>query len=547
MLNGEIYNHPQLQARLRHRDHMLRTGSDTEVLVHLYEDFGEELVHALDGMFAFAIWDAARRRLVLARDRFGEKPLFYRDHAGRLAFASELTALTAAGGAGELDPESVDAYLQLGYVPGPRSILPDVMQLPPGHLLVWEPGGETRVSRYWSPPTYAGAPPEPRAHVVAELSELLERSTRSRMISDVPLGVFLSGGLDSTLIAALAERVAPGRVQTFTVGYDKGGVSEVTPARRVATALGTHHHEFVLTARDVPRQLELLAASLDQPIADQALVAMYALAQFARQRVTVAVGGEGADELFFGYPRYRWLSRAARLHDHLPAAAGRRAGPLAGRLPRRARRFGDVLAPVADAERHLDWVTLGRRHWRDCLYGPRLAEHRDSRAVLTRVEEGLSGTRNLPAALARFDQLMWLPDDVLAKADRAGMLASLEIRTPFLNHEIAELASSVPPAEHARAGGKALLRRVLDRARPGLLDNRPKTAFRVPAEEWLRGPLMPVLREQLSAGSLDCDGWIDRTATERLVSEHGSGADRSDVIWPLLVLGLWMDRFPAHA
>jgi asparagine synthase (glutamine-hydrolysing) len=421
------------------------------------------------------------------------------------------------------------------------------VQLPPGHLLVWEPGAEARVSRYWSPPSYAGAPPEPRDQAVAELSELLERSTRSRMISDVPLGVFLSGGLDSTLIAALAARVAPGMIQTFTVGYDLGGVSEVTPARRVATALGTEHHELVLTATDVSRQLEVLAARLDQPIADQAIVAMYALAQFTRERVTVAIGGEGADELFFGYPRYRWLSRAARLHEHLPAAAGRRAEPLAGRLPRRARRLGDVLAPVSDAERHFDWVTSGRRHWRERLYGPRLAGQRESRTVVVRVEQGLSGARELSAGLAHFDQLVWLPDDVLAKADRAGMLASLEIRTPYLSQEIAEFASSVAPAEHARSGGKALLRRLLDHVRPGLLDNRPKTAFRVPAREWLRGPLMPMLREQVAGGSLYRDGWIDRAAIEGLVSEHETGADRSDEIWPLLVLGLWMDRGVARA
>ncbi len=549
VLNGEIYNHPSLRRRLLERGHRLATGTDTEVLVHLYEEYGDDLVHALEGMFAFALWDERRRRLLLGRDRFGEKPLFYAEHAGALSFASELSALCEGGDVdGGLSAASVDAFFVFGYVPGPDAILRGVRQLPPGHVLTWEPGVQRAAIRaYWSPPSCEPRPAERRSELVAETRRLLEGSVRSRMIADVPLGVFLSGGVDSTLIAALAAQHSTTPIRTFTVGYDVGEVGELDTARATAQALGTDHHELVLTEDDVATRMPALLAGIDQPLADQALPALHAVAELARQEVTVTIGGEGADELFGGYPRYRWLARAARLERHLPprlGALGARAlnaSPLAGRT----RRLSYLLDGRPLLERHLDWVTERRRELRPNLYGPRLADEAGAQRALgdlsARVDGGLGAS--VPGALMRLDQVHWLVDDVLAKADRAGMLVSLEIRTPYLHRELAEFAASVAPDVHLDDGGKALLRAVLTEVLPGAPGRRPKTAFRVPAAQWLRGPLAPTLARQLAEGALYDEGWIDAGVARGLTADHAAGRhDWSHVLWPLLALGLWLDR-----
>lgn len=549
VLNGEIYNHPALQARLREHGHRLATQTDTEVLVHLYEDYGEALVHALEGMYAFAIWDARRRRLVLGRDRFGEKPLFYAERAGQLAFASELTALEAAGVVGdELCPQALDAFFVFGYVPGPGAIVSGVRQLPPAHLLVWEQEtGCARLERYWTPPATAPPGSGAEAGALEETQELLERSLRGRMIADVPLGVFLSGGVDSTLIAALAARASAKPVKTFTVGYDVGSVNETDGARSTAAALGTDHRELVLTEADVAARVPSLLSGLDQPLADRALVSLNAVAELAREEVTVAVGGEGADELFGGYPRYRWLERAERLEGVVPAgvairgAQALRNAPLLGR----ARRVADVLEPRPALERHLNWVTDGRAELREHLYGRRLRSAIEPTAVLDGLAARVDGAGG--SAMERFmrlDQSHWLPDDVLAKADRATMLVSLEMRTPYLQRELAELAAALPAKLHARGGGKHLLRGLLKQLLPAGPARRPKTAFRTPAGRWLRGPLAPVLQEQLASGTVFSEEWLDRGAVAQLAVEHGEGrTDWTSVLWPVLSLGLWLDSF----
>ena len=552
VLNGEIYNHPFLQRHLRERAHHLATGTDTEVLVHLYEEYGDELVHALEGMFSFALWDERRRRLLLARDRFGEKPLFYSERAGVLSFASELTALSAGAELdSELEEAAVDAFFVFGYVPGPGAIVAGVRQLSPGHLLTWEPGQSAVVRPYWSPPSYAPRPAEPRGELVAETQRLLEGSVRSRMIADVPLGVLLSGGIDSTLIAAIAAKHSRTPIKTFTVGYDVGAVSETQPAAATATALGAEHHELVLSSADVAERVPALLANLDQPLADQALPALHAVAELARREVTVAIGGEGADELFGGYPRYRWLDRAARWQRHIPASLGAqgaralRASPLAGR----ARRVGLLVDGRPLLERHLDWVTERRPALRTQLYGPRLADRAAGSNLVDDLRNRVDGrlALSVPGGLMNLDQRHWLPDDVLCKADRAGMLVSLEIRTPYLHRELAEFAATVSPDVHLADGGKALLRALLSDVLPADAAPRPKTAFRVPAAQWLRGPLAPTLAHQLDAGCLYGEGWIDRAAARGLADEHATGRhDHTQVLWPLLALGLWLDRRRGH-
>jgi asparagine synthase (glutamine-hydrolysing) len=547
VLNGEIYNHPALLDRLRTAGHELRSRCDTEVLVHLYEDYGDALVHALEGMFAFAIWDAKRRRLLLGRDRFGEKPLFWCERRGEIAFASEATVLSAGvGHPPEIDPAGVDAFFVFGYVPGPETILRETRQVPAGSTLTWEADERrARVERYWSPPVPARDGLISVREAVDEVDAMLERSVRSRMVADVPLGVLLSGGVDSTLIAAVAAQAASVPVKTFTVGYDLGDVSETDAAREAARALGTDHHEIVLTSDEVARSAPGVLRRLDQPLADQALVAMHAVAELARREVTAAVGGEGADELFAGYPRYRWLERAEALERRVPRALAVAAAHALGAAPAgRARDLARVVAPGPSVERHLDWVTAGRRHVRKHLYGPRLREHvHDAAAPLHTLldDAGANGAANLAGRMMRLDQRHWLADDVLVKADRASMQVSLEVRTPYLHPELVELCAAIGTATHLGRGGKAILREVLERRAPGALAKRAKTAFRVPAAAWLRGPLADTLRAQVEEGKAFADGWFSRDALRGIVAEHAAGRDRSDVLWPLMCFGVWLE------
>jgi asparagine synthase (glutamine-hydrolysing) len=549
--NGEIYNYRKLREDLRRRGHSFTTAGDTEVLVHLYEEYGEAMVHALEGMFTFAIWDQRERRLLLARDRFGEKPLFLHEHGGELLFASELTSLLEVKPSlRELDPYAIDAFFVFAYVPGPGTIVPGVRQLAPGSLLSWtRETGRCEQRSWWSPPQRGTRRRESFAAVAAEASELFEQAVATRMVADVPVGVFLSGGVDSTLVASAAARTSSQRLQTFTVGYDVGGVNETERARAVAAKLGSEHHEVTLTQADVAGRVPALLASLDQPLADRATVPLHALSEFARPRVTVALGGEGADELFGGYPRYRRLEQARRVHAALPSVALR---PLAGALRASggfapAARASRRLAPTPVLERNLDWVTAARRHLRDGLYGPRLAEV-DRGRVLTdlglRAGELDGGTA--ARWLMHLDQVHYLPDDVLVKTDRASMLVSLELRSVFLHAGLAELAGSLDTSMHLAGVGKALVHSMLP---AGLIPSSRgsryrKTAFRVPAAEWLRGPLAATLGDQLDRGSIYSEGYFDRDAVARLVREHASAArDHSDRLWPLLAFGLWADRF----
>jgi asparagine synthase (glutamine-hydrolysing) len=555
VLNGEIYNHPALRRHLRARGHRLATGCDTEVLVHLYEDYGDALVHALEGMFAFAVWDSARSRLLIGRDRFGEKPLFYAERDGELAFASELTALLASeAGLDELDPVAVDEFFVFGYVPGPRSMVRGVRQLPPAHHLVWEAESRTvALQRYWRTPIHSGNGHIARSHLAEELEHLLESSVRSRLLSDVPLGVFLSGGVDSALVAALAARFSSAPIKTFTVGYEEGAVNETADARTTAHLLGAEHRELILSGGDVARSAVAVLSALDQPIADQALIALHAVAEFARQDVTVAVGGEGADELLGGYPRYRWLARSEDAARRVPTPVLEAGAAAIRRLSRsqRVTRLADVVDPQPSVERHIDWVTDRRRHLRERLYGPALRAQVESRRFVRETYETFDdaaaafpqGTIGTAELFMFLDQNHWLPGDVLAKADRATMSASLEMRTPYLHREIAELAAAAPAATHLSDGGKTLVRELLRRALPNADAGRAKTAFRVPASDWLRGPLSGQLHRQVERGALCSEGWFDRAAVGQMVDDHVSGRhDRTHVLWPVLALGLWLDR-----
>ncbi len=554
ILNGEIYNFQQLRAQLQSRGHVFRSSTDTEVLVHLYEDYGRDLVHAIDGMFALAIWDETVGRLLLARDRFGEKPLFVEPSSDGLAFASELSALVRRNDRPlpALDAEAVDSFFIFGYVPGPLSIIEGIKQLPPGHSLEWlARDGSIAERSYWrTTSSAAGGPHDALDELKAETLRLLRESVRRTLTADVPVGVFLSGGLDSALLTAIACAQTVGRVQTFSVGYDVGTVSELSAARRTAEILGTDHHEMLLTENDVATRIPRVFANLDQPLADPALIPLHAVAGLAREHVTVAVGGEGADELFGGYPRYRWLARSAAIRKVLPAPGRTGATRAVGTLPvrSRARRLADLLGSELTLDRHVDWVTADRRHIRPRLYGERLSAFVDDDRALETMRSLLPSESGPIGAhgFMSLDQRSWLPDDVLAKADRAGMLNSLEVRTPYLSRDLAEFANSVSADVHLGWSGKQLLRGVLKDVAPLMGTDRPKTAFRVPGGEWLRGPLNEPLRQQIEEGSLVREGWYDRAALRATFESHSQGrSDEMSNLWPVLSLSLWYEGFRA--
>jgi asparagine synthase (glutamine-hydrolysing) len=446
----------------------------------------------------------------------------------------------------ELDPRALDAYFTFGYVTGVPSIVSGVEQLEPGCTLEWRPGS-VDISRYWSPPELPDEDETPNSELVAEAGELLEDSVRNRLISDVPLGVFLSGGVDSTLVAALAARHSTGELNTFTVGYDTGHVDEAQEARQAARLIGAVHHELTLSQAEVAARVPGYLREADEPIADQAFVALRALASFARGQVTVAVGGEGADELFGGYPRYRWLSRAEQLPVWIPrrrsAAVARSLAAVAGAS--RAARLSEVLEPATRLERHVRWVTNRRADIRARLYGPRLADGLAARPADPLEDIVLvTGNGSVGGAFMHLDQVRWLPDDILVKADRATMRASLEFRTPFLDRRVAEFATSVPATTHLRHGGKHLLRELLKQVLPEAASRRKKVAFRTPAAEWLRGALRPAFQEQLDSCPLYDEGWFERGPVAALAAEHWQArADWSHVLWPLFGLGCWLERF----
>jgi asparagine synthase (glutamine-hydrolysing) len=545
-LNGEIYNYAALRRHLDRRGHRLSTTGDTEVLVHLYEEFGRDLVHALEGMYAFAVWDARRRRLVLARDRFGEKPLFYHHAGGTLTFASELTALVAGlPRSPDIDGAALDSFFTFGYVPGPQTLLEGVRQVPPGHRLVWENGRMFDPEPYWTLPTTPGEGPPDTDNLVRELGPTLRRAVASRLVADVPVGVLLSGGVDSTLVAALAQEASGGRIRTYSVGYDVGVVNETPAARLSAKMIGAQHHEYVMSSDDAAERVPRVLRALDQPLADQALVALHAIAEVARRDVKVVVGGEGADELFGGYPRYRWLAHSARLDRALPRSVRRAAGTGLRRapLPGRLARLSDVVGSADVIERNLAWVSGMPSARRKVIYGQRLREVAAISGRIGHLNGAAPTASEAAAAVMALDQRQWLPDDVLAKGDRATMLASLELRTPFLERSVAEFAASVPIRAHLGRTGKVLLRKLLTTVLPEHRGRLTKTAFRVPAGEWLRGPLADVVERQVAAGALFDEGWLSRDEVRVLGHRHRNGvADHTQDLWAALSAGLWLDR-----
>lgn len=539
VLNGEIYNFPELRRELIGR-HAFRSRGDVEVVLRLYEDQGLSCLTRLNGMFALAIWDAAERTLHLARDRFGIKPLFYCSEGGRVAFGSEVTALAAAGfpRRRRLDPVQLRHYLSQGY------LLPDggpwqgVQALPPGTAVSFSPAG-VRTWSYWEPPVVADPGGLTRRTAAVEVGRTLERAVERQLVSDVPVGVFLSGGLDSSTLAVLVARCRSAPVETFSVGFaGPGAVSELPFARRVAGRLGSVHHEFLMTPEDAAGDLERILASLDGPLADPTVVPTWYLSRLARSRVTVALSGEGADEVFGGYPRQRLdvLMDGARRVLPRPLA-GLLGFPFSPRL--RAR-----LALPPGLHRQQDWSRLFSAGEIDALLFVQDAGEHDLLAALDRAAAlwDTRASRDRVNARLATDLDFFLAGDLLPKVDRMSMAHSLEVRVPYLDHEVTDLVLALPGRwKVGLRRGKRLLRlAAANLVSPEVL-GRPKQGFDVPVGTWLRGPLRPVLEAGLSEAALCRRGVLRPAPVAELLRQHLAGtADHGRKLWALLVLELWL-------
>jgi asparagine synthase (glutamine-hydrolysing) len=551
--NGEIYNYRELREELLRAGHEFRTRGDTEVLAHLYEERGVRFAAALRGMFAVAVWDAPRKRLVLARDRFGIKPLYYRLHGDALSFASELKALVRRPDfSRDLDPDALEAFLAFSFVPAPLSIFRAARKLPPGCALVWdaERGSEIAIERYASLPEAANGSlrREGEEELAEELRERLRDSVRAHMIADVPVGVLLSGGVDSCTLAALASEAA-GRVSTFTIGFDEREFDERDLARLVAERYGTDHHELVVR----PQGLELLPAlaeTFDEPFADSSAIPTYLVSELARRHVKVALSGEGGDELFGGYNYYAGHALARRL-----AGVAALTRPLVERLPTstssassldwRAKRFVRS-ARLPMLERHLAWKSVFTPEERVGLVRPEHRGRLDPLDVVRSHDLGPDGRDELARAMA-IDLGLFMVDDMLVKTDRASMAHSLEARVPILDPVVAELALALPsPLKVRGLAKKRLLRRAVEPLLPRPVLEGKKRGFSAPIAAWLRGELRPLAREALSPAAVARQGFFEAPAVTKLLDEHEAGrADNSRKIWALLTFSLWFERYGA--
>jgi asparagine synthase (glutamine-hydrolysing) len=538
--NGEIYNYPELRRDLERAGHVLRTRCDTEAIVHLYEEHGLGFAERLRGMFAVAIWDVRRRRLVLARDRYGIKPLYYRHARDELRFASELRALPR----GEIDLDAVEAFLAFNSIPAPYSIFREVRKLPAGHVLVWE-GGAVSLERYARPAPASGDELREgdEAELVEELRARLRDSVRAHLLSDVPVGVLLSGGVDSAVLAALAAQETSEPLHTFTIGFAERSFDEREDARRVAERYGTEHHELLVRPEPAPL-LRALAEAFDEPFADSSALPTYLVSQLAAEHVKVALSGEGGDELFGGYYTYAAdlvadrlapLARVARpLVEALPAST-RRAS-----LDYRAKRFVRA-AHLPSLERHHGWKEIFSADARAELSGRRSTF--DPVDVLRARYAETEGAPEL-ARLQDVDFGVYLVDDLLVKTDRASMAHSLEARVPFLDPLVTNLAFALPTRLKVRGlAKKVLLRKAVEPLLPRDVVHGRKRGFSIPAAAWLRGELEPLARETLSAQNLGRQGFFRPEPVARLMDEHVAGReDWSRQLWGLLAFTLWYER-----
>ncbi|HEV7699689.1 MAG TPA: asparagine synthase (glutamine-hydrolyzing) [Pyrinomonadaceae bacterium] len=559
MQNGELYNYREVRDELEKKGQKFLTKTDTEVIPHLYEEYGEDFVDHLNGMFAIALWDSRRKKLILARDRFGEKPLYYGIFAGKLLYASEPKALLAHPSVKrELDLDALREYLSFDYVPAPRSIYKGISKLPAAHILVVE-NGEIRTRRYWNmswqkPERQRGVNGTGLTAKATELRELLSDAVRMRLVSDVPLGILLSGGVDSSTVAAFATQHASEKVKTFSIGFEEDSFDESKYARQVAHHLGTEHYEATLSVETAADLIGDIGTWLDEPLSDGSLIPTFMLARFVRHHVTVALGGDGGDELFAGYPMY-YGHKVAKAYSRLPAFI--RSGvvaPIVNRLPvstknlsfeYRAKRF--VRSSTWDAvRRHHSWFGSFSLDEQDALLSPHVREnssgdvYKDARDLLA-----LCDACDEVEQMQFLDINFYMAEDILTKVDRAAMAVSLETRAPFLDPRIAQFAASLPLNYKLHGSqGKYILKKALKPLLPQNILHRKKKGFGIPIADWLKGRLNPLMHDLLDEKRLREQGLFDPAFVTQLIREHETGvASNHKQLWTLVVFQLWIDNF----
>ena len=552
VFNGEIYNYRELRHRLEGSGHQFKTNSDTETIVHLYEDLGVDCFEHLNGMFSIAIWDGKRDQLILARDRLGKKPLFYTQLGNQLFFASELKSLLQIEGTSKaINPGAIDLYLTYQYVPHPHSIYRDIQKLPPGHYATFVEN-ELTVEPFWKV-DWSREVPTDLASAGEQLRSLLTDAIRIRLRSDVPLGAFLSGGIDSSLVVALAQRELEQPIQTFAIGFSEADFDETRYAQLVANHVGTKHERFEVTP-DALDIVDKLSYQYDEPFSDSSAVPTWYLCELTRKHVTVALSGDGGDELFGGYERYRALMLSQRLQRWLPVDWLKQSGILS-RLPdssarrsffRRVRRFCEALGqpPVA---RYMNWIQIFGEAQRLDLFDESFIEKLPNYNPARFLQDAWSksGKRDLVSCATAADLQTYMPCDLMTKVDIASMAHSLEARQPLLDYRLVEWAAALPSHLKLRGNqGKYLLRQTFNELLPKEIWTRPKMGFGVPIAKWFRTSLRDRTYDALDSKDTRCHAFFRPEAIRSLIDAHMSGKENQAYrLWNLLMFELWMRRW----
>jgi asparagine synthase (glutamine-hydrolysing) len=542
VFNGEIYNYRELRAELEGHGHRFYTHSDTETIVHAYEQWGEDVFRRLRGMFGIALWDRRTQTLLLGRDRSGMKPLHYAERGGRLYFGSEIKSLIAAGAVDrEIDLEALDHYLSFLYVPRDRSIFKGVRKLPPGHLLRWR-DGRADIRPYWqiaAAETFSGSLDD----AAAQLRVVLADAVRSHMVSDVPLGAFLSGGVDSSLVVGLMAEASERPVQTFSIGFDDPQYDELEHARTVAQHFNTDHHEFVVRP-DGLSILDRLIDHFDEPFADSSAIPTWYVSEIARRHVTVVLSGDGGDELFGGYDRYLPHPRVAQF-DRLPIPGARHlAGAIWPLMPHGAtgRNFLRHVSRDTNA-RYLESVAFFHQDEKAALYSPDVRRALGGRSAEAALGAHFGRFASLPphSRMMKFDFETYLPEDVLTKVDRMSMAHSIESRVPLLDNEVIDFAATLPASFKIHGGRrKHVLKQAVRSLLPAGILDRKKQGFGIPLGVWFRGGLTDVFSDVLASPRTRQRGYFEPSFVDRIVREHLSGKrDHTLRLWQLLVFELW--------
>ncbi len=548
VFNGEIYNFHELRADLAAR-HTFRTAGDTETILHAYEEYGARCVERFRGMFAFAIWDAAAQRLTLAVDRFGKKPIYYWLDSEKAVFASELKCILHHPNFDKtLDLDALDEYLTYGYITAPKTIFKTVRKLPPGHTISITRDGRSRLEEYWHPHLCPPAEQDRRSldDLASELRGLLTDAVRLRMISDVPLGAFLSGGVDSSAVVGLMSQISDVPVKTFSIGFDESAYDETHYAQMVADYCKTDHVREVVRP-DVVSILPKLIHQFDEPFADSSMIPTYYVSQAARQHVTVALSGDGGDEVFGGYHWYRYGSRHHFLQSIIPASA-RPTAEKVGQIMPRFTKVGGYISVVSKPTHY--WGTRFKffdPEQRGALYLPAAAAElahfpgERAKAEAFRRAESLDWLSQLQYS----DLTVYMPGDILVKVDRASMLASLEVRSPLLDHKVFEFMARVPARYRTTlTDSKILLKKAVGSLLPPQIHTRNKQGFGIPLGEWLAGPLQPLLRETLLGAASRERGLFSQPVMSTLIDQHASGGtDHKERLWSLLLFELWAQEY----